>query len=196
MKHFIYIFLFLTVSLYACEEFSVIENRPVLSVKTPSVEAFLCPQDSIITVKIWRTNPTIGVGSNAINATVENANVVILNEMNQQIVLKYDKAFQNYKASQKNFSVETGKKYFLKLSTPEGDEITATCTIPESIGNKGFEYFKIQKDDIFLGNHSEYFISWNDISKQKNYYTVFLLKYTELVYEGKKNLQITGEEVK
>jgi hypothetical protein len=93
----------------ACESLSTIEEREVFSTKTPFVQIFICPQDTIISAKVYGTNPTVGTGSQIGNPIVNNATIFLSNEMNQRIELKWNKESINYTAFVKGFDIVVGK---------------------------------------------------------------------------------------
>jgi hypothetical protein len=163
----------------ACESLSTIEEREVLSTKTPFVQIFICPQDTIISAKVYGTNPTVGKGSQIVNPVVNNASIFLSNEMNQRIELKWNKESINYTASAKGFDIVVGKRYEMKLITPEGDNLTATCTIPQSIAQKDVSLQKVNVEPTIFGNGVEHFVKWKDFPNQQNYYTVFILRFYE-----------------
>lgn len=165
--------------LMSCDALSTIEEREVFSVKTPCVEIFLCPQDTVITAKVWGTNPTVGTGSKISNPIVSNATIILTNEMNQLIELKWNKSLSNYTASAKGFDVIAGQRYEMKLTTPQGDNLTAFCVIPPQIDKQGIKLVKTKVEPSPFSDGTEYFIQWKDFPNQKNYYSAFILTYLE-----------------
>jgi Domain of unknown function (DUF4249) len=190
MKNILFI-LVMSCLLMSCDALSTIEEREVFSVKTPSVQIFLCPQDTVITAKVYGTNPTVGTGSKISNPIVSNATIILTNEMNQRIELKWNKALLNYSSSAKGFDVIVGKRYDMKLKTPEGDNLTAFCIIPQQIELQGIRLIKTKVEPSPFNDGTEYFIQWRDFTNQKNYYSVFILNYFESF--SPKDIRLEGE---
>jgi hypothetical protein len=191
VKNILFI-LFFAYILMACEDLSTIEEREVFSVKTPSVELFICPQDTAITARVWATNPTVGAGSKVINSAQSNATIFITNEMNQRIELKWNKGLANYSASAKGFDVIAGKRYDMKLTTPAGDNLTAFCVIPQQIDRQGIRLVKTKVEPSPFSDGTEYFVQWRDFPNQKNYYSVFVLNYYE-TFAPTKSIRLEGD---
>jgi hypothetical protein len=177
--------------LMSCDALSTIEEQEVFSVKTPCVQIFLCPQDTVITAKVYGTNPTVGTGSKISNPIVSNATIILTNEMNQRIELKWNKALLNYSASSKGFDVMVGKRYDMKLTTPEGNNLTAFCIIPQQIDYQTIKLVKTKVEPSPFNDGTEYFIQWKDFPNQKNYYSVFILNYFESF--SPKDIRLEGE---
>ena len=174
----------------SCDSLSTIEEREVFSIKTPCIEIFLCPQDTVISAKVYGTNPTVGAGSKISNPVVSNATIILTDEMNKRIELKWDKALLNYSASAKGFDVIVGKRYEMKLTTPEGDNLTAFCVIPQQIDLQGIRLVKTKVEPSPFSDGTEYFVQWKDFLNQKNYYSVFVLNYYQTT---PKDIRLEGE---
>ena len=189
MKNTLFI-LSISYLLMSCDALSTIEEREVFSVKTPCVEIFLCPQDTVISAKVYGTNPTVGTGSKISNPVVSNATIILTNEINQRIELKWNKALLNYSASAKNFEVITGRRYEMKLTTPEGDNLTAFCVIPQQVDLQGIRLVKTKVEPSPFSDGTEYFIQWKDFPNQKNYYSIFVLNYYQTTPQ---DIRLEGE---
>jgi|GEM_PF-4033619 len=170
--------LFLGFSLLGCEGgFLSVEEKSVNipSSTAPTITAFLCPQDSVHTVRLYRTIPVVG----ADNLREWNANVgkgvVTLSDETQTVTLQPEKnPVGVFRIKAKDFRVMAGKTYKLNVVTYDGQKAEATCTIPLS-------KIDIKKANTKLANSADpsdplYFVTWLDIANEQNYYAVHVVQ--------------------
>lgn len=171
--------------LFSCE--TKITDIVIPFTKQLVVEAYLCPQDTLIKFNISSNSPTVGLVSDSnIVHPVPNA-LVILSDGQKQVQLRFKGVFiqmllggsQRLSAGYfvldtREFPIIVGKTYTLKVTAPGYPPVTATCTVPEN---------KFDKKNIQLtsGNltasergtlHSK--LIWKDIIGEENYYKINL----------------------
>ncbi len=151
--------------IYSCtktaDNIKLPETKPKLV-----VGCFLSPQDSLITLTLTRSNPIFGAHHNTINTNdaVPDADVFI-SDGSQTNKLMYDNG--KYTLSQMVLPVVAGKIYTLNISTPDGNSVSATCTVPIS----NAPALDITFDTT--GTNKKIFIHWQDIADETNYYKFF-----------------------
>jgi hypothetical protein len=147
----------------------------VTNVKVPDVEpqlivySFLSPENQNIVVEVRRTMP-IFKGSREGNDTVTNATVRIIQGGNQQLIPYTSKG--QYRLPQSSFPLVPGLTYRIEVSTPQGERVTGTTTIPTSI---------VTIDSVNLSTQRGPFgfdldllqIRWIDNPAEKNYYQLY-----------------------
>lgn len=106
------------------------------------VTAFISPQDTLLAVRVGKTAPVTGVadGRNQVGGVLTNARVT-LSEGARSVTLPFrtyqpDRNSANsevggYFLESSRFPIEAGKTYTLRVSTPEGLQAEAQCTVPE-----------------------------------------------------------------
>lgn len=147
----------------------------VTNVQVPDVEpqlivySFLSPENQNIVVEVRRTMP-IFKGSREGNDTVANATVRIIQGGNQQLIPYTSKG--RYRLPQSSFPLVPGLTYRIEVSTPQGERVTGTTTIPTSI---------VAIDSVNLSTQRGPFgfdldllqIRWIDNPAEKNYYQLY-----------------------
>lgn len=171
--------------LFSCE--TKITDIVIPFTKQLVVEAYLCPQDTLIKFNISSNSPTVGLLSDSnIVHPVPNA-LVILSDGQKQVQLRFKGVFIQmllggsqrlaagyFVLDTREFPIIVGKTYTLKVTAPGYPPVTATCTVPEN---------KFDKKNIQLtsGNltasergtlHSK--LIWKDIIGEENYYKINL----------------------
>jgi hypothetical protein len=168
MRHILFTTMAL-ITLSSCE-------KDVTNIKLPPsipklvVGCFISPQDSIITLNITRSNPIFGSGhdnTNNYSKAVEDASVVISNETSSKPIPFNVKTFQ-YELPVNSFQIIPGITYTLTASTPKGESISASCTVPASnLTSFSTEFTNTSSSMKKLK------VTWNDIPKEINYYRVY-----------------------
>lgn len=147
----------------------------VTNVKVPDVApqlvvySFLSPEAEHIVVEVRRTMP-IFKGSQSGNDTVANATVKIIQGGNQQLIPYASKG--QYRLPQTAFPLVAGLNYRIEVSTPQGELISGSTTIPVGI---------IALDSVSLSTQRGPFgfdidliqMRWLDNPNEKNYYQVY-----------------------
>ncbi len=94
------------------------------------VVGFISPQDSLLNVKVTRSQP-LGSDSGSTAAALTNATVVLKND-NVSVTLKYSAQKQFYAVEARKFPIVSGKTYTLSVQTPDGQRVSARCTVPKA----------------------------------------------------------------
>ena len=96
------------------------------------VYSVLSPQSDVIKVRLNKSRPLYtrwNYENNNGYLTVNNATVKISDGVTAKTLL-FDSADDHYKIDSSEFRIIPGNRYFLEITTPEGDKATAECTIP------------------------------------------------------------------
>ena len=131
------------------------------------VGCFISPQDPLITLTLKRSNPIFGSGhSTSNNSMVTDALVTISNGTNA-ITLSYNGNDEEYQANANLLSIAAGQTYFLTVSTPKGESVSASCTVPVSnITSLIVDFVDTVSTTKTLN------VKWQDIPNQVNYYRI------------------------
>lgn len=115
-------------------------ERLISEIEAPQSEpklviySVISPQDSIIEVKVKKSNPLFSEVTYqwdeerfpaVINATV------ILSGEGQSVTIPYNEAFTTYRINRKAFNITPGGHYELKVMVQDFIQISAECTVPE-----------------------------------------------------------------
>ncbi|MBC7892077.1 MAG: DUF4249 family protein, partial [Sphingobacteriaceae bacterium] len=95
------------------------------------VTSFISPQDSLLSVKVTRSQ-TLGTDPISTAAPVTNARVVLSNG-SASVTLVYSAQRQFYGVEAKKFPIGSGKTYTLNVQTPDGQRVSARCTVPKAV---------------------------------------------------------------
>ncbi len=134
--------------------------------------AFISPQDTVLKVKLQRTQPAIGKRLSPQELRVENATVT-LSDGNATVNLQYLFEHDVYQVPASDLAVRENRTYFLKVTTPQGEKAEAACTVPATEG------VAIAAMDVVTRRHQEYgfpllehklLYKWHDPSGTENYY--------------------------
>ncbi len=93
------------------------------------VIGFICPQDTLIKVRITKSSPIFRLDQVDVNAPVTDATVTILGN-STSIQLAYDNTLELYVASASQFPIYAGNEYRVEASAPGVETATATTTVP------------------------------------------------------------------
>ncbi|MVM40189.1 DUF4249 family protein [Spirosoma sp. HMF3257] len=147
------------------------------------VSGFLCPQDTLLAIKVTRSNTVVGDSISLLQPgiTVTNA-IVTLSEGDRSVVLPYYKihpsADSAYSIPAKLLPIIAGRTYKLKVVTANGQVATSTCTIPQPV-----DPLRIKFDSLPPSRNqpTRYFVlvDWQDPVGQTNAYQVAgIFRYT------------------
>ncbi|AUD03125.1 DUF4249 domain-containing protein [Spirosoma pollinicola] len=155
------------------------------------VSGFLCPQDTVLTVKVTRSNTVVGdsisllqTGNNVTDA------IVTLSEGDRSVVLTYnnttprnDTILPYYSISAKQLPVIAGRTYTLTVKTANGQLATSTCTIPQAVDPTVIKFDSLAETQNRRLNGRYYIrVSWQDPVGQENAYQVAgIFRYTTTV---------------
>lgn len=138
------------------------------------VTCFLSPQDTILAVKVNRSQPVLGdePSYGYTDNTVANATVT-LSEGSRSVLLLYATRETYYKADVTKLPIVAGHTYTLTVQTPTGEQVTSTCTIPEpvSLTRVTFDTLTDNTSGSQYTNRRYYVYGhWQDPAAQVNYY--------------------------
>jgi hypothetical protein len=152
--------------LFSCE-------KEVTNIKLPStkpklvVGCFLSPQDTLIRLSLTRSKPIFGTEPAKKEAISVTDALVIISNKSQSITLSFNAITNKYEVKAGSFPIVAGTTYSLKISTPNGEIVSATCTIPDSpIPDARIELLDTSSATKVVN------IKWKDIPNETNYYTV------------------------
>lgn len=136
------------------------------------VTCFLSPQDTVLAVKVTRSQPVLG--ENTANSTtginVPDATVT-LSEGGQSVTLRYDARLGYYQAAIGQLPVVVSRTYALAVQTPAGEQAKASCTVPESVALKDILLDSAVTNDF--GRTAKHYyarLRWRDPAGKPNFY--------------------------
>jgi Domain of unknown function (DUF4249) len=177
-----YILLFISLFFAGCSDdgfLSVEEDAANIPFSTsPTITAFLCPQDTVHKVTLSYTRPVVGKDlSREWSKNVSKAIVMLGN--GEQTVRLISGGGNTFNIKAKDFKVEAGKTYTLNVITYDGQKAEATCTIPTNIVD--IKQAKIKDVSDVKFETTKYLVTWQDIPNEPNYYAVYVLtKYVSV----------------
>lgn len=148
-------------------------TKTVTNIKLPSSEpklvvgCFISPQDTMITVTLTRSNPIFGSNqNNSNNIAVSDASVVISTNTSSSSI-PFNNVNMAYQLSPNVFPITAGQTYSLTVSTPKGENASASCTVPSST----IASITVDCIDTAVSSFQKKInIRWDDISNETNYY--------------------------
>ncbi len=93
------------------------------------VVGFICPQDTLIRVRLTKSSPIFQLSQVDVNAPVTDATVRIYGN-STSIQLTYDNTLELYVVPASQFPVYAGNEYRVEASAPGVETATATTTVP------------------------------------------------------------------
>lgn len=145
------------------------------------VTCFLSPQDTVLAVKVIRSQPVLGDGTmvtysgdNVVDATVT------LSEGGRSVVLPYNNTLHPNNSAQPYYSIDAqklpivaGRTYAVSVQTPTGERAESTCTVPGPVAMTSVVFDSVT-DNQFGRQLKRYFVRsrWQDPANQTNYYQV------------------------
>lgn len=167
----------LIIGLTACEKDA--------DVKLPKVESklvvssFISPMDSIIKVNVTLSQPLYNNSNSTNYSTIANATVQINDGTNFQ-TLTYNATDNYYFVSTVVFPLSIGTTYNLTVTTPDGKNVNASTSIPNS--NQTLSYSAEPIADPNNSNRYFFNTEWNDASGSEDYYRI--VYYDKYYYDG------------
>jgi len=158
----------ITISLICCD--SGVELEPLPIDNLFSVSSFISPQDTVLTAYLYKARP-LGSFSHPDSALVKNALVIIYDDLNRD-TLFFSNTLKRYETKKQTLVIEPSKTYFLKVTTPSGAFLNASCIIPPTPALP--ELSGVQEDNDF-----SFTVKWDNPTDHK-YFT--LLTYAEGTY--------------
>ena len=125
----------LAISLFACEgiERTVDEVASVPATDLPYITSFICPQDSVLRVRVERTTPVVGsVPATSFPGQAIAGATVVIADGTQSTTLAQGDFDRVYQTRPRSFSVVAGHTYQLMIQLPNGNKISSQCNIPST----------------------------------------------------------------
>ncbi|QJW88022.1 DUF4249 domain-containing protein [Spirosoma taeanense] len=165
------------------------------------VTSFLSPQDTVLAVKISRSQPVLGEeasygtsGNSVPDATVT------LSDGTKVVALTYNARQAYYRADIGQLPIRAGRTYTLLVQTPDGERAESSCTIPGPVALMSIVYDSLT-ENRFGQQSRRYFARglWVDPAGQANYYQVtgkyeFLVKGPNLLIPRQMGLLSFNDE--
>ena len=149
-------------------------TKDVDNIKLPTTDpklvvgCFVSPQASLIAVTLTRSNPIFGPShSNTNSSAVEDATVILTDGTNS-VNIPYNNGNSQYEMSTAAFPIVAGQTYSLSVSTPKGENVSGSCTVPASSINA----LTVDFTDTISTNSKKITVHWQDISGEVNFYRV------------------------
>lgn len=152
------------------------------------VSGFFCPQDTLLTVKVTRSNTVVGDSISLLQTgnTITDATVT-LSEGDRSVILSYtninprsDSSQSFYGISARRLPIIAGRTYKLTVVTATGQRATSTCTIPQAVDPTGIKFDSLPENQN-RRQPERYFVTvrWKDPIGQTNAYQVAgIFRYT------------------
>ncbi|GAB4025873.1 DUF4249 domain-containing protein [Spirosoma koreense] len=164
------------VMLYGCTSLRNEVDPSLLGVEPPKlvVSGFLSPQDTILAIKVTRSNTVVGDSISLLQTGNEVTDAVVtLAEGNKSVRLLYNnvaagdtvKSRPYYSINAKVLPILAGHTYMLTVVAAHGERATSRCTIPAPVSPT-----TIKLDSL----NRRYYVRayWQDPAGQTNYYQV------------------------
>ena len=148
------------------------------------VNCFLSPQDTVLAVKITRSQPVLGetVGFSYAGNSVNDATVT-LSEGSRSATLKFDYRKGYYQAAISQLPIVTGRTYSIVVHTPAGERAEASCTVPELILLNDILIDTVETREYGLATKKyQARLRWRDPAGKPNYYQ--LAGDNEYIYQS------------
>ncbi|ADB41697.1 DUF4249 domain-containing protein [Spirosoma linguale] len=144
------------------------------------VTGYLSPQDTTLAVKVTRSKTVVGndsldTGSNVTDATVT------LTEGSRSVILRYNRLNSPvdslkqpyYSASARMLPIITGRTYTLTVTTPNGERVRSTCTVPNRVRPTAVTFDSTTENQgRSLLRRYYVLVRWQDPPGEANYYQV------------------------
>lgn len=159
------------------------------------VVSYISPQDTMLVVRVQKTQPALGQQLTEEQRKVKDATVTI-SDGASVVALAYNAANNQYEADARTWPIAAGKTYRLKVVAPVGTA-EATCTVPLTEGIAITEatapYTLIE--DYYGQSVRKYTITfkWQDAPGVTNFYRTLAFKeYTLTDHNGEKRVYKEG----
>jgi len=128
---------------------------------------YICPDDTVISLKLTLSQPLYGVAQGDIYAPVKDADVKITGAQGTgQLV--FDNATEKYVLNTSSYPVDYGQTYKITVTTSSGDVATAETTVPGStVAIAGVTVDRINEK---YASYDRIKMQFNDIPSVTNYY--------------------------
>lgn len=139
-----------------------------------SIIGFLSPSDTVLRINVTRALPLIGtpLPTDDIKALdskflIEDAVVVLSDEVGNRAILGYSKDDRSYLGDPTTLPIITGNIYYLTVSV-EGKEFSASCKIPNKVTEINHQV--IYRNDEFGNRLAEISLGFTDLKDEDNFY--------------------------
>jgi len=139
------------------------------------VSAFISPQDSVLQVKVSQSRPVIGIYPTGEEAEITNATVK-LSQGGRTITFTYSATPGRwiYEADPTSLPILPGQTYTLVVTTPDGHQVTAACTVPTvegvTISDLKLSARKATMSDGHEYDEHTFSYKWQDAPGVENFY--------------------------
>ncbi|MBS9768529.1 MAG: DUF4249 domain-containing protein [Flavobacteriaceae bacterium] len=163
----------------SCEDFFLSEvDAPVLNTKPQLVvHSYISPNSGIV-VSVKRSEPVFSKQkpSWADKEQIKDATVVLTNlATKQSLQIAFNTEQRKYFSMAEAFKIEAGQSYSLQVSTPNGESVSATCTVPNVISSE-IKNIKVQKSEF---SEKEIVFEVNDNPTEENFYIAQATAYND-----------------
>ena len=141
------------------------------------VSSFLSPQDTILAVKVTRSNTVVGDSVSLLQTgnLVTDATVT-LSDGSKSVVLPYNNRLTGdttrnqtyYSINARSLPIIVGRTYTLTVVATNGQRASSTCTIPTAVPPTAIVPYDTGK----AGQRPYVLVNWQDPAGQPNYYQV------------------------
>lgn len=136
------------------------------------VTCFLSPQDTVLAVKVNRSQPVLGESTNFSNTGINVSDATLtLSDGARTVTLRYDARLGYYQAVISELPVVVGRAYALAVQTPAGEQARASCTVPELVALKDILLDSAVTNDF--GRTAKHYyarLRWRDPAGKPNFY--------------------------
>lgn len=136
------------------------------------VTCFLSPQDTVLAVKVNRSQPVVGESTSFINTGINVPDATVtLSEGGKSVALRFDARLGYYQAAISQLPVVAGRTYSVVIQTPAGERAEASCTVPGVVQPTGITFDSLTENQ-YGRRIKRYFVRarWMDPAGQANYY--------------------------
>jgi hypothetical protein len=150
------------------------------------VSGFFCPQDTVLVVKVTRSNTVVGDSIRLLQTgTIVSDAIVTLSEGDRSVVLPFYKvrptADSAYSIDARSLPIIAGRTYKLTIETTHGERATSTCTIPQAVDPKTVKFDSLSDQSRDASRRYYVTVSWQDPAGQVNAYQVAgIFRYTPI----------------
>lgn len=156
----------------ACEKDATNVNIPVVKQQL-AVHSYISPQAENIVVWVGLTKPIFGANTGS-TPYIDYATVKISDGVTMADV-PYNAMYNNYRLDTNTFKIVPGKTYTLYVSTPDGKNAKASCTVPQphSTGLTVDYDTAVTRTANSLDYQLNVRVKWQDRPGEINYYHAF-----------------------
>lgn len=140
------------------------------------IQSYLSPSDTVITVYVSKALPAVGTPLSFDNPesgfesfVIEDAQVVISDESENEILLPYDTETLSYRVDATEFPIREEADYFLNVSV-NGRNYSASCSIPKKVSELTGTFTERPSGDGF--SEVELNVAFDDLAGESNFYIV------------------------